>query len=167
MDQWYCVINGQRYGPVAAEEIRQWLADNRIKSTDLVWREGMSEWAPLASLEEFQASASAAPSASYTPPPAPAEASAATGYAPHRGTMILVFGILSFVCCLIFGIVAWIMGNTDLREMDAGRMDPQGRGLTQAGKILGMVSVILTLVAIIIQVLMIVFLGSAPFMFQH
>ncbi len=65
---------------------------------------------------------------------------------PHRGVMILVFGILGLVCCFILGIVAWVMGSGDLREMDAGRMDPSGRGLTQAGKICGIISVVLWLI---------------------
>lgn len=78
---------------------------------------------------------------------------------PHRGVMILVFGILGIVLCVIFGIVAWVMGNGDLREMDAGRMDPEGRGLTQAGKICGMIGVILAVVAIAIWVLLVVVLG--------
>jgi len=73
---------------------------------------------------------------------------------PHRGVLILVFGILGLVCCVIFGIIAWVMGNGDLREMDAGRMDPSGRGLTQAGKICGIVNVALTLVGIVIWILM-------------
>ena len=72
---------------------------------------------------------------------------------PHRGVMILVFGILGIVCCLIFGIIAWVMGNGDLREMDAGRMDPSGRGLTQAGKILGIVSVALAVLGFLIWLL--------------
>jgi len=61
---------------------------------------------------------------------------------PHRGVMILVLGILGIVCCFICGIVAWVMGNNDLRDMDAGIMDPSGRGLTQAGKICGIVSIV-------------------------
>jgi ABC-type Fe3+ transport system permease subunit len=72
---------------------------------------------------------------------------------PHRGTMILVFGILSLICCVIFGIVAWIMGNSDLRAMDEGRMDPSGRGLTQAGKICGIVSVVINCVGIFIYLI--------------
>ncbi len=74
---------------------------------------------------------------------------------PHRGVMILVFGILGLVCCVIFGIIAWVMGSADLREMDAGRMDPSGRGLTQAGRICGIVNVALTVVGILIWMLMI------------
>jgi uncharacterized membrane protein len=65
---------------------------------------------------------------------------------PHRGTMILVFGILGFVICFIFGIVAWVMGNNDLRQMQAGTMDPSGEGLTRAGKIVGMIAAILNIV---------------------
>jgi hypothetical protein len=69
---------------------------------------------------------------------------------PHRGTLILVLGILGLVCCFICGIIAWVMGNNDLRDIDAGRMDPSGRGLTQAGKICGMVSVALQIVGLLI-----------------
>ena len=58
---------------------------------------------------------------------------------PNRGAIILVLGILGWLVCPITGIFAWVMGNTDLAEMDAGRMDPEGRGLTQAGRILGIV----------------------------
>ncbi|MFZ1073474.1 MAG: DUF4190 domain-containing protein [Verrucomicrobiia bacterium] len=59
---------------------------------------------------------------------------------PHRGTLILVMGILGLACCGVFGIVAWVMGANDLKEMEAGTMDSDGRGMTQAGKICGIVS---------------------------
>jgi hypothetical protein len=59
---------------------------------------------------------------------------------------VLVLGILSLVMsCFVLGIIAWVMGNADLREMQAGVMDPSGMGLAKAGKICGMISVILTL----------------------
>ncbi|MHC4559309.1 MAG: hypothetical protein ACYTFW_16165 [Planctomycetota bacterium] len=73
---------------------------------------------------------------------------------PHRGGLILALGILGIVCCFICGIVAWVMGNNDVREMAAGRMDPSGRGLTQAGKICGMIGVILWIVGLVIQILL-------------
>jgi hypothetical protein len=72
---------------------------------------------------------------------------------PHRGTLILILGILGLVCCGIFtAIPAWIMGSADLKEMDAGTMDPEGRGITNAGKICGMIGCILTIVVIVVQV---------------
>ena len=80
---------------------------------------------------------------------------------PHRGTLILVLGILGLVCCVICGIIAWVMGNGDLREMAAGRMDPSGQGLTQAGKICGMISVIIQIIGVVFWLLMVVLGGMS------
>ena len=80
---------------------------------------------------------------------------------PHRGTMILVFGILGLVICMPLGIVAWVMGSGDLKKMDAGVMDPEGRGTTQAGKIVGMISVLLNIIAIVIWFLFAFLLAGA------
>ncbi len=68
------------------------------------------------------------------------------GLVPHRGGVILALGILGLVTCGILGIIAWIMGNDDLRKMDTGIMDPGGRDLTQAGKICGMVATFLLMI---------------------
>jgi len=79
---------------------------------------------------------------------------------PHRGGLVLTLGILGILVCVICGVIAWVMGNDDLKQMDAGQMDPAGRGITQAGKIIGMVSVILAIVGLVIGVLMIVLAGG-------
>jgi hypothetical protein len=68
---------------------------------------------------------------------------------PHRATTVLVLGILSLVVCAPLGIAAWIMGNADLKEMDAGTMDPAGRSTTNAGRICGMIGVILLILGIV------------------
>lgn len=69
---------------------------------------------------------------------------------PHRGTLILVLGILSLVVLhVILGPIAWIMGNNDLREMRAGRMDPEGESNTNAGRICGIIGTSLGLVGIV------------------
>ena len=94
---------------------------------------------------------------SQMPTPPTDYAGSQTGLQPHRGVAILVLGILGLVVCVICGIIAWVMANTDLAEMAAGRMDPSGMGLTRAGKICGMIGVILAIVAIGIGVLMVVF----------
>jgi hypothetical protein len=58
----------------------------------------------------------------------------------HRGVLILVLGILAFwVMPIILGPMAWAMGSHDLREMREGRMDPEGEGLTNAGRVCGMI----------------------------
>lgn len=82
--------------------------------------------------------------------------------APHRGGLVLALGIVSLVACQLLGVAPWIMGKADLQEMDEGRMDPSGRGLTEAGKILGIVSLVLTAVGILVVIAIMVFgLGAA------
>lgn len=73
---------------------------------------------------------------------------------PHRGVLVLVLGILSLVICQPIGVAAWIMGSGDLKQMDAGQMDPAGRGLTAAGKICGIVAVVLFGISIVVGVLL-------------
>jgi predicted Zn finger-like uncharacterized protein len=65
---------------------------------------------------------------------------------PHRGSLILTLGIVSIVTAmflgpvgLIVGMIAWIMGQRDLKKMRANVMDPQGLGSTQAGWICGII----------------------------
>ena len=72
---------------------------------------------------------------------------------PHRGVLILVFGILSFVVCQFFGIAAWMMGTNDLEEMASGLMDPSGRDLTNAGRICGMVATGLLILQVVVFII--------------
>ena len=66
--------------------------------------------------------------------------------------MILAMGLIALLTGLgfIFGPIAWIMGNSDLRDIRDGRMDPEGEGLVQTGRILGMVATILSIVSVIV-----------------
>jgi hypothetical protein len=89
---------------------------------------------------------------------------------PHRGALVLVFGILSFVLPYIvgmaFGIAAWVMGHNDLKRMKAGEMDPAGTSLTKAGWICGIIGAIfqgtLTLIMVGWIVAMILMVSAMP-----
>ena len=67
--------------------------------------------------------------------------------------MILTFGILGIACCFPLGIAAWIMGNNDMQQIEAGMMDPSGKGTTNAGKICGIIGTILAIVGCGIQLI--------------
>jgi hypothetical protein len=62
---------------------------------------------------------------------------------PHRGALILTLGILGFVVLPLLCPVAWILGNSDMAEIRAGRMDPEGEGLTQAGRVCGIIGTVI------------------------
>jgi TM2 domain-containing membrane protein YozV len=56
-------IDGQPYGPVGADQIRRWLAENRVNAQTLVQSEGSSDWKPLVSFVEFTLDLKAPPPA--------------------------------------------------------------------------------------------------------
>lgn len=95
------------------------------------------------------------------------------GALPHRGGMVLTFGILSLVsssfglltcCCgclgifsiigISLGIPAWLMGQNDLKQMASGQMDPMGQGQTKSGHITGMIGTILGGVTILLSIVL-------------
>ena len=45
--------DGQEYGPISEQQLRQWIVQGRVNEQTLVWREGMSDWQPLSSIPEF------------------------------------------------------------------------------------------------------------------
>ncbi|HYT90260.1 MAG TPA: hypothetical protein VEL76_16250 [Gemmataceae bacterium] len=73
---------------------------------------------------------------------------------PHRGAAILTLGILALVglvlCVpgLILGPIAWAMGNHDLAQIRAGRMDPSGLSSTSSGHTCGIVATVLGLIGL-------------------
>jgi hypothetical protein len=96
------------------------------------------------------------PTVDYTPPPGDdLESRMRRDMVPHRGTMVLVFGILSLamifpaICCFIpglgglgFGVTAWVLGRGDLLAMQRHAMDPDGMGITRAGWVCGLIGTI-------------------------
>jgi TM2 domain-containing membrane protein YozV len=60
--------NGRPYGPVSAEEIRRWIAENRVNAQTSVQMEGSQEWKPLGSFSEFASELKAVPPPIAPPP---------------------------------------------------------------------------------------------------
>jgi len=78
-----------------------------------------------------------------------------SGLPPHRGTLVLVLGILSLVCCaicgpisMVCGPIAWIIGAGDLKAIRSGHMDPAGESQTRAGMVMGIISSVLIMLVV-------------------
>ena len=84
--------------------------------------------------------------------------------------MILAFGIISLASMAVvpviiglpLGIMAWLWGSKDLKEIDAGRMNPEGRSMTQIGYILGIIGTIVNVLGLIGGCVAIVFIFVVP-----
>lgn len=87
---------------------------------------------------------------SFPPPSAGYGAALPAGMKPHRATTDIVLGILGLLCCGILAIPAFIMSKNDIAEMDAGRMDPSGRGTTNVARILGIIGIVLLAINLVV-----------------
>ena len=68
---------------------------------------------------------------------------------PHRAGTVLALGIIGLFVCGPLCIAAWLMGDSDIREMDAGIMDKSGRSTTSTGRSLGILGAILWIIGIV------------------
>lgn len=49
--EWYYAKQNKQHGPVSAAKLKQLAASGELKPSDLVWHEGMDEWAPARKIE--------------------------------------------------------------------------------------------------------------------
>ncbi|MGB6064443.1 MAG: hypothetical protein WBG50_06520 [Desulfomonilaceae bacterium] len=74
----------------------------------------------------------------------------------NHAELVLLLGIISLFMCGPLGIVAWIMGNSDLKQIRSGLMSSRKIGTLKVGKALGIVGTCLlvatfVLVGLIVQ----------------
>ena len=160
-EQWMLrTETGDEYGPVAKAELDAWLSQGRITSRCFLRREDSDRYQPAAAIYSSLQGSSPFPAQQnpfadrpeqedhpYVAPQTGPQNMTPGGYmTPHRGGVVLALGIcaLVFNLCLVPGIMAWYMGNSDLKAMNRGDMDLEGRSLTQVGMILGIVGTTLT-----------------------
>jgi TM2 domain-containing membrane protein YozV len=68
--EWYYSVDGDRQGPVEASELKKLAEAGTLKATDLVWKDGMSDWVAAKSIKGLFPGA--APAASKSGEPAKA-----------------------------------------------------------------------------------------------
>ena len=49
--EWYYSVEGDRQGPVSAQELKKLVEAGSIKASDLVWKDGMADWVPAKTIK--------------------------------------------------------------------------------------------------------------------
>ena len=70
-----------------------------------------------------------------------------------QATLALILGILGLAVCPFVGIAALVVGNKARKQIDAAPGQFTGRGMATAGFVLGIVSVVLTVLFVLVVVL--------------
>jgi len=130
--------DGNRYGPADIPPLQQWGREGRIAPNTTLEDEFTGTQIRASLLPELShlfPSQTVPPGDSYRQPPP-----MAGGGPSSRATTALVLGILGLLCCGLLGIPAMIIGKQEMNSIDQGLAPVEGRGLAQAGYILGIVS---------------------------
>jgi len=137
----------KEYGPITADQLRQWISEGRINGHTKVQPEGAAGWKSVSELPEFAAALPvAAPPPTMTPMPVAMAPVAAK--ANQLAIWAMVTGILALLCCQILGPVGIVLGLVALSQI---KKNPQqtGSGFAIAGIVLGILSLIVVLVCIV------------------
>lgn len=156
MAQWYSGRDGQQYGPFEEAQMKSMVADGRVLSSDLVWREGMPQWVPASNVPElfpsganpgtqqqtFRAQTLGYGGGTY---------SSAESFRGQAQTA-MILSLVGILCVgIICGPLAIVFACQAFNGMKrSGNED--GKGMATAGLIIGIIVTLLNLLSILIFV---------------
>ena len=140
----------KEYGPISADQLRQWISEGRINSQTRVQPASGTEWKTMAELPEF---------ATILPRPAPPLPPRPIGMTPpeagktsQMAVWAMVTGIISILCCCqIIGPVSIILGAVALSQL---KQHPQmrGSGFAIAGIVLGAIALLMLISSVMYMI---------------
>jgi len=83
MSEWYYTSAGRQLGPVTSAQLKQAAQSGQLTPNDLVWKDGMPDWAPATKLKDLFDGAPASPAPAPTYDPASTPIANSEIYAPH------------------------------------------------------------------------------------
>jgi TM2 domain-containing membrane protein YozV len=90
--------DGRQYGPVGAEQIRRWLAENRLNAQTLLQADGAADWKPLSAFPELRSAEIKNVPPPIAPPAAPVAARASNKIAAGIcGILLGSLGVHKFI----------------------------------------------------------------------
>ena len=147
----YTIIggDGQKYGPVSADELRRWIAEGRANSQTLAQGDD-GVWKPLAAFAEFGTGRSQ----DVSPPPPPIAEVPVLSPRPIAGTngprtnsmaiAALVLSILGLICCgPIFSTIGLILGIIAINQINRNAPMEGGKGLAVSAIVIAAVGYLL------------------------
>lgn len=141
--------DGREYGPAPAEQIKKWIAENRVERETPIFKDGALNWAFAGNLPEFAELFPGNPALLQRQQPL------SPGFSKPRtsgfATTGLICGILSltFFCCfggVPFNILGFVFSLIALFQISNNPQRFTGRGLAIAGLILSAIGLLFLLV---------------------
>jgi len=139
--------DGREYGPISADQVRQWVAQSRANASTPALSEGATEWKPLASLPEFSM-LFAAPAAFA---PAAVSGLRTNGCALTGFILGMVSGPCCVFCCCVgplCGILGIIFSLIGLSQINRHPDVYGGKSFAVAGLVISIFSLLFYVIVI-------------------
>jgi hypothetical protein len=146
--------DGGVYGPVGADELRQWISESRANGQSLIQTDGGPEWRALGTFPEFAAALAAVAPKMPAPLPVIAAGSAAATKTNGLAVAGFVLGLLSLpgLCCCCFtpcSILGLIFSCIALSQIQ--------RNPLQGGKAMAIVGIVLSILGLLLAIACLMF----------
>lgn len=129
-DEWYYSKKGQRIGPVSDEQMNQLVSSREIQPTDMVWKQGMAQWAQASQIFPPPAPDPNAPPPIPDAPQSPQLPPVIAGILDSKKRLLLGYRI-SLAVAAIAAFLPWaqasgsasFMGKVESASASVGGMD--------------------------------------------
>jgi prepilin-type processing-associated H-X9-DG protein len=123
----------KEYGPVSADQIRQWIAQGRANARTQLQAAGSTGWKPLAEFPEFADALQTAASPAGQRPPAAGSQAPSPPKTSGLAITSLVLGCLGLLTCGITSLVGLVVGIIALVRINKSKSQLGGKGMALAG----------------------------------
>ena len=147
--------DGKEYGPVTADQVRQWITEGRADVRTLAQSAGATDWKPLSAFPELAGAVPPArpPVSPTAPQPLKTFASAVPPRTDSMATAGFICSLLGLICCgcgPLFSTLGLILSIVGIGQINKRPNELTGKGLAIAGivlAILGLASFVIFLVS--------------------
>jgi hypothetical protein len=144
----------KEYGPVSAEQIRQWIAEGRVNGQTKAQAADSTEWKNMAEVAEFSDVLPKAPLAAPTLA-LPGKPRAAQPANSQLAVWSFITGVVSLLCCCgwyLVAPVAIVLGGVALSQLKS-HPELTGGGFAIAGIILGVAAILIWAALLVLMML--------------
>jgi hypothetical protein len=138
------------YGPITAEQVRQWMAEGRLNGLSKIQVDGSGEWKLLREMPEFAGQLPSPPPISLGAAPQPSPVLRGSAAPPVNNPLAgwaLGMGIASLVCCFlpVLSLVSIVLGTIALAQI---KQNPRqgGQAMATGGIVLGCISLLMAVI---------------------
>lgn len=121
-NEWFYTKNGERFGPVSGQQLKELAAKGQLAPADLVWKEGMKQWLPAKNIKGLFDGVTASPPASAQKQPVetnPTPERLTNGSRPNGLMPVLITQTVIAAIGFLFGFWGIIeLGPSDLRSLN-------------------------------------------------